>query len=304
MFHRNALLLVAGAAIFALDASVASAQDTTRTRRPTSSRHIPISKESPGEVVPPRVDTVTVYRTDTLQLRRVDTVTRTKTVTRIDTVVQTVNILPRMVGGFYAGLAGGAAVPTGSLREGNNTGALGQVQIGWQGLKNLLGGRLDASYTQFGKDRRFTDFEREFDLTTSTAKMWNINLDLKLNIPGAAHWFGTGTRFTPYLLGGGSWVDYRNLRMQLEDLPVRLVNPLNVPVGPGGVVIVGDLDTWHSKWGWNAGGGLGWHMGSKEIFVESRAIWFNTNNEFTIGETTFKTGHAWQVPVVFGVNFY
>ena len=77
MFHRNALLLVAGAAMLALNASAGSAQDTTRTRRTTSSRRIPVAKESPGEVAPPRVDTVTVYKTDTLRLRSVDTVRTT-----------------------------------------------------------------------------------------------------------------------------------------------------------------------------------------------------------------------------------
>jgi hypothetical protein len=208
-----------------------------------------------------------------------------------------------MVGGFYIGLGGGAAVPAGSLHEGNNTGALGQLQIGWQGLKNLLGGRLDASFSRYGEDRRFEDIARQLNISSTRSDLWNINLDAKLNIPGAAHWFGSGTRFTPYLLGGGSWVDFRNLRLQLQNAPV-VVNPLIVPVGPGGVVIAGDVDSWHSEWGWNAGGGLAWHMGSKEIFVESRAIWFNTNTEFTIGNTVFKTGHAWQVPVVFGLNFY
>ena len=39
----------------------------------------------------PRVDTVTVYKTDTLQLQgRVDTVTTTNTVTHVDTVMQTI----------------------------------------------------------------------------------------------------------------------------------------------------------------------------------------------------------------------
>ena len=69
MLNRNALLLVAGAAFFALDASAASAQDSTSTR-PRSQRRIPVSKESHGEVVAPRVDTVTVFRTDTLAWRR------------------------------------------------------------------------------------------------------------------------------------------------------------------------------------------------------------------------------------------
>src|SRR5512133_393180 len=70
MLNRYAVLLVAGAAIFTLDASAASAQDSTRTR-PRSTKRIPITKEAPGEVVSrtARVDTVTVYKTDTLRLQ-------------------------------------------------------------------------------------------------------------------------------------------------------------------------------------------------------------------------------------------
>src|SRR5215467_7844035 len=107
MLNRNALLLVAGAAFFALDASAASAQDSTTKPRARSERKIPVSKESHGEVAP-RVDTVTVFRTDTLRMApRVDTVTVTNTVTRIDTVVQTVPVITRAVSGFYFGAAGG-----------------------------------------------------------------------------------------------------------------------------------------------------------------------------------------------------
>jgi len=114
MLNRYAVLLVAGAAIFALDASVASAQDTTRAR-PRSTKRIPITKESPGEVVAPRVDTVTVYKTDTLRLEgRVDTVnvTKTETITRVDTVLKApIPEILRQIGGFYIGLAAGSSLP-------------------------------------------------------------------------------------------------------------------------------------------------------------------------------------------------
>src|SRR5215212_7938050 len=86
MLNRNALMLVAGAAIFALDASAAAAQ----VKPPVSTKRIPIAKEPPAQVAPTvRVDSVTVYRTDTLRLPgRVDTVRTTNTVTqtRVDTV--------------------------------------------------------------------------------------------------------------------------------------------------------------------------------------------------------------------------
>jgi Rieske Fe-S protein len=99
MNTRNATMLVVGAAAFlAVGAAAASGQDTTktRTRRTTtttkkaapaaSETRIPVTKEAPGEVVPPRVDTVTVYRTDTLTVAgpmRVDTLRTTVTPTTL-----------------------------------------------------------------------------------------------------------------------------------------------------------------------------------------------------------------------------
>jgi hypothetical protein len=281
MFHRNALLLVAGAAMLALNASAGSAQDTTRTRRTTSSRRIPVAKESPGEVVPPRVDTVTVYKTDTLRLRSVDTVRTTNTVTRIDTVVQTVNLTPKMIGGVYFGLAGGVAIPAGAIRTVNNTGALGQFQVGWQGLKSWIGARFDGSYTQYSENSNYADLGAKPDL-------WNFNLDLKLDIPVGAHWFGGGAQFAPYLIGGGSYVYYRNLRMQLEE-------GLRGGVGPQNALVAGGANNWEHNWGWNAGGGLGWHIGRSEVFVESRAIYFSHGDQFS---------KSWHVPIAFGVNVF
>ena len=88
MFNRNVLMFVAGAAIFALDAPAAAAQ-----ARPTSTRRIPVTKESPGEVTV-RVDTLTVFKTDTLQMPgRTDTVVKTNTVTRVDTVT----VIPKII---------------------------------------------------------------------------------------------------------------------------------------------------------------------------------------------------------------
>jgi hypothetical protein len=291
MFHRNTLMLVAGAAIFALNASAASAQDTTttRTRRATSTRRIPIAKESHGEVAATttavaRVDTVTLYKTDTLRLQgRVDTVTTTNTVTKVDTVVQTVNLTPRMIGGLYFGLAGGTALPYGSIRTVNNPGALGQLNIGWQGLNSVIGIRGDVAYTQYSENATYADLGAKPDL-------WNANLDLKLALPLGTHLFGSSTHFSPYLIGGGSYLHYRNLRMMVDR-----ENGFSGGFGPQHALIAGNSADWQNNWGWNVGGGLGWHFGSKEVFIESRAIRFSNNDQF---------GHAWHVPVAFGVNFY
>lgn len=283
MFHRNSLMLIAGAAIFALNATAASAQDTTRTRT-TSTRRIPVAKEAHGEVVTPtaRVDTVTLYKTDTLRLEgRVDTVRTTNTVTRIDTVVQTVNLTPRMIDGLYFGVAGGTALPRGSIRTVNNAGALGQLNVGWQRLNNPLGVRGDVGYTRYGVNPAYATLGSKPD-------MWNANLDVKLVVPGAEQLFGAATRFSPYIIGGGSYLHYRNLRMILEP-------GFSGGVGPDRALLSGNSQDWQNDWGWNIGGGLGWHFGSKEIFIESRAVRFTNSDQF---------GHAWHIPVAFGVNFY
>ena len=222
MLNRKSLLLFAGAALFALDVTAAAAQDTTTTRRAKSQRRIPVSKEAGGEVATPvvRVDTVTVYKTDTLRMQgRVDTVTTTNTVTRVDTVVQNVPMVVRQIGGLYFGLAGGTNLPEGGLRSVNNVGGTGQLQLGWQGVNSPLGIRGDVQYTQFSEAPAYASLAAKPDVL-------NGNLDLKLQIPIAQHVFGSSVSFTPYLIGGGSYIRYRNLRMQLQG-PSPLTNATN-----------------------------------------------------------------------------
>jgi hypothetical protein len=283
MFNRNALLLVAGAAIFTLDASVASAQAT-------STRRIPITKEAPGEIAP-RVDTVTVYKTDTLRtMGRVDTVrvTQTNTVTRVDTVMQNVPMVAKHIGGVYLGLGAGPNLPFGAIRTVNEAGAMGQVNLGWQSMNMPLGVRLDGSYTQFSDNA-------DYDFLGPKADMWAGNADLRLNLPLFNHFLGSSVLMTPYALGGGSYLRYRNLRMQLHDV--------NGGYGPQHAVIAGTNSStsfsnsdFHDNWGWNAGGGLAFHAGKKEIFVEARAIHFNRDDA--------RYGTSWSVPITFGVNFF
>lgn len=282
MFNRNALMFVAGAAIFTLSASVASAQAKSQKR-------IPITKESPGEVAH---DTVTVYRTDTLRTEpRVDTirVTQTNTVTRVDTVVQNVPMVAKHIGGLYLGLGAGPNLPFGAIRTVNEPGAMGQVNLGWQSLDMPLGVRLDGSYTQFSDNA-------EYDFMGPKADMMMGNADLRLNLPLFNHFLGSSVLMTPYVIGGGSYLRYRELRMQLHP-------GLTGGYGPQRAVIAGTNSTtsftnsdWHDSWGWNLGGGLAFHAGKKEIFVESRAIHFVRDAN--------RYGTSWSVPITFGVNFF
>jgi len=289
MMNRNALLLVAGAAFFTLDASIATAQ----ARKPTSSKRIPITKEAPGEVTqaPPRVDTVTVYRTDTLRTPpQTDTVRLTNTVTRVDTVTQSVPMIPRHVGGMYLGLGAGPALPFGAIRTVNSPGAMGQINLGWQGLNNPLGLRADVAFTQYSDNADYASLG-------SKAEFWNINLDPRLNLPFFNHTLGSSVLFTPYLIGGGSYVRYRNLRMKFESGTGGVGNQHAIIAGAEESSIGNNgfqNDSFHDEWGWNAGGGLAFHAGKKEMFVEARAVHFNRD----------LFGTSWHVPVTFGVNFF
>ena len=307
MLNRNALLLVAGAAFFALDASAASAQDSTNSKpRAKSERRIPVSKESHGEVVAPRVDTVTVFRTDTLRMApRVDTVTVTNTVTRIDTVVQTVPVITHPVSGFYFGAAGGTNFPASGLGTVNTAGGTAQMQVGYRRLQQYWGVQLDGQYSQFGRANGLAFLGGRPDV-------WNINLDGRVDVPWVNRLFGNNTWFTPYIIGGASWVDYNNLRQKLDELNVTTVsgNEINPVISDGG-----------SHWGWNAGGGLAWHMGRTEVFLEARAVGFNRSaSDLTVTTVSGTTSngivvnninvegrgfkHALQVPITFGLNFF
>jgi hypothetical protein len=302
MFNRNALLLVAGGAFFAL--STASAQT-----RPTSTRRIPVSKEAPGEVATPRVDTVTVYRTDTLRMQgRVDTLRMTNTVTVHDTVVNTINAARPLVGGMYFGIGGGVALPYGSLRDVQQSGELGQIELGWQRVNSPLGVRLDGVWNKYGNTIGYgcSTFGCE------RPQMMNLNADLRLNLPIFNGLLGSSVRMTPYLLGGGSWVRYQNLRMKID---ADGANGSNVGgVGDAHAVIAIDdggtttaNSDWHSDWGFNFGGGVGFHAGKKEVYIESRGIRFTHDNGGITGATGTNgaTFHAaYNVPIVFGVRFF
>jgi len=292
MLKRNAVMLVAGAAIFALDASVMLAQT------PTSSRRIPITKEAPGEVATPRVDTVTVYRTDTLRMMgRTDTVRLTNTVTRVDTVMRNVPLVARHVGGLYVGLGGGVGLPYGSIRTVNEPGELGQVNIGWQGLNSALGFRLDGTYSRFARNPMYVGLGTGQSI--DRPMMFTGNADIRLNLPFFNNTLGSSVKFTPYLIGGASYFRYSDLRMKMD---ADGSNPNPGGYGPQHAVFAGnDMMTsdgaYHSDWGFNAGGGLAFHSGKKEIFIEARGQAFQHGSSDVFHR-------AWQMPLTFGVNFF
>jgi hypothetical protein len=327
------------AAMLTLGAALATAQDTSKAK-PRSDRRLPISKEAAGEVVREvvRTDTVMVYRTDTVERIRRDTVRLTRT--RIDTVIPRLPAY-RYPAGFFAGAAGGFSTPSGSLYTPNSTGGAAQIQLGWLNAKQVIGGRLDWNGAWPGQDSRFSRLQGQ-------ASIQNFSADLKLQWPfnfgGDRYKYkpdpcegpmtytrGPFHRFAIYGLGGFTYTTYRNLPMRINTPDVftngTIISGDSVIVVNPGTVVPGTIingqnvaffvpgeDNWHSRGGWNAGGGLSMFWGHTELFVEARVIGFKPRsvdiNNFTINNVNgvntvnFSAPQARQVPVVLGVNWY
>jgi hypothetical protein len=270
---RNTCIFVLGA--MAVLSTTAAAQSTRSTRR------IPITKESGGEVVPmtPRVDTVTITRVDTVQVNNFRTDTVTTTVTRYDTVtVSAPAPVLRFPSGLYFGLGGGAADVGGSLDNPNNMGYTAQAQLGWQGFNNPIGLRIDANYVRPGEDSQFSGLGGDPDIL-------NFNGDLKLALPVFNHLFGMSPRFSLYGIGGATYTMFKDLRYRLEP---------GVAGGTGTLNVTAPNPDWKGDWGWNAGGGGSLLFGRTELFLESRVLAF----------TPTGAPQGRQFPIVLGINFY
>lgn len=279
MLNRTALMLVAGAAIFTLDASAASAQDTTRTR-PTSTKRIPVTKESRGEVALPKTDTLTVYRTDTLRLQgRVDTVTNTvtNTVTRYDTVTQMIPMKLREFGGFYWGLGVGSSLPAANFNDSDHPGWRVEVPIGIDPVGSPLGFRLNLGYARYAPHDYLT---RLLD----NAQTMNADADLKLRM-----FSGTpaGMHVQVYGLGGVSYNRFKDILENNDGV-------YNIGDISGGNSIPTTADNnWHNGWGFNTGAGVAVGHGIANLYVESRFVRFSGENS-----------HISHVPIVVGMTWY
>ena len=273
----SARSLAGAVAMLTVGASVLFAQDTTRAR-PTSTRRIPITKEG-GEVAR-KVDTVTVYRTDTLRVNVTtpptiihDTVTRT--VTRVDTVTNTYYPPIRLPNGFYAGLAGGVNAPNGAIFTPNGAGPTVQAQFGWQGAKQVLGIRTDLGWSTLGEDSRYAAPQGDPDI-------WNWSISAKAQLPWLTHTFGATHRFTLYGIGGYTHTWFKNL-------PMRVDSPT-----PNTLLFVQGTGDWTNMNGWNAGGGASLMWGRTELFIETRVLAFTPDN----------APQSRQMPFMLGMNWY
>jgi hypothetical protein len=257
----------------------AAAQGTTR-----ADQRIPVNvKDAGGTVELIRVDTVLQFRTDTLRLYRTDTLrvpgpTVTNTVTRFDTVM--VETLPGWMhrpNGMYFGLGGGVAIPSGAIGTAQANGYAFQAHVGVDPAGSPLGLRLDANWARYDDENPYKN--NPDGSNRARPEVINVGANLKLRLPTLSQRFP----LAPYLTGGGNYIYYKDLLIQVDPQAGLLEN--NVAPSDG---------NWHDKWGYNLGAGftLGW--GKTELFVESRLIDFKPANASV----------AKQLPIMIGINWY
>lgn len=258
-FKISSTIALGVALAIAVDASIAGAQDTTRTRRRSDVR-IPVSKE-PAQPAPCVCDTVRITRVDTVTQWRRDTVTVTREVAAPAPIVP-VPVARTWGRGFYMGLGGGVSMPNRDYRNYDNgynvTGMIGVDPVSYP-----LGWRLDLSYDRWS-ERDVTD-----QLAPSPTHV-TANLDLKLRIPV----FG---RVAVYALGGGTAAFSKDLLVGPRYQGTTVLTTANQATLAPSIQLE---DGWHTNFGFNGGGGVSFGLGrTVDLFIESRLIADKTDTD-------------------------
>ncbi|MEP6618354.1 MAG: hypothetical protein ABJE47_03525 [bacterium] len=281
MKTRNFALCALGlAAAFSLGGSV-----TASAQRATSPTRIPVRKDTKKDTA------VTVVKTDTVRVVRVDTVmspprVETRTVTVHDTVTKIqMEMLPEQkLPGVYFGLGAGIASPFQSWRGSTKDGPVIQGQLGWFPKNGALGLRVDGDYAFLA--HRATDCPNCPD-----PKLLSGSADLVLRLP-----LDRKSPLNPviYFLGGGGLDKFSDF------LPYRNSDNAIVTAGsdtylqyPGNVLTATTAGDKSLFYHYDAGFGLDFNAGPAHMYLESKYVSISTTN-----------GNSHYFPIVAGFKFY
>jgi len=282
MKTRNFALCALGlAAAITIGSTEASAQAKSQTR-------IPVRKEEPKE--PPKVDTITIVRVDTIRLPgRRDTVVRTVTLPVVhDTVMERLPV--QRLPGWYGGIGGGVAVPMNNWRNTTKDGGAIQGMVGWFPKNATLGLRVDA----LGD---FLSHRSTGCVNCPDPRIFEINLDAIARFPlDRTSWLNP----TIYLIGGGgldkfdNFIPFVNSDGKIVTAGGNTFIGIQSPTPPFNILLVRQTDD-NSDWFWNYnfGAGIDWKTFGLTWYVESKYTTINTHN----GNT-----HYW--PITIGLKFF
>jgi len=173
-------------------------------------------------------------------------------------------------GGWYVGLGGGAAVPTGTISDFYKPGFGVTVPIGWQPTTSAFGIRFDLGYSRFnGRSAGTNGLSFQPDDPNIFSATGNLTLDLVK--------FGESRRGALYLVGGGGvyrFTDFFSGDRSDNDTESAFQG---TPTTKGGLT---------------GGAGLAFPIGGASLFVETAYT-----TAYTEGNNT-----RW-VPVMFGLKW-
>jgi hypothetical protein len=243
------------AAALSFASTLAAQQDTTKLRRTTtSSTRIPISKESPGEVVTVRVDTVYVTRYDTVRttLTRVDTVTVTP---------PTPLVIPSIKGPMFWGVFAGATAPGGNIDRVYVNGFHAGGVLGWERQTSPIGLRLDGGVSQLGRETMVGYTPDQIGI--GTPLFMHLAGDVKAKVLMLRGW-------SFYGIGGVNATRFKRISLATTqgnecDFTIRGSCYENAP------------KDWKTKFGYNFGLGVDFHIGSQDMFLEARRLTIATD---------------------------
>ena len=249
--------------------SSAQQQDTVRLRT-TAEQRISVSK---GEVaLPPRVDTVYVTRVDTLRLTevRVDTVR-----TAIERIVPCAGE-PR--GDMFWGIFAGTTAPADEIDWIYTKGFHVGGALGWESRRSPLGLRLDGAVSQLGKEQGSWNAVNQ---GSGTSLILHLAGDLKLTPLRFGGW-------APYGIGGLNYNRYRRVALEAS-----ANDNCDFTLRDGKCFQNANDASWSDKFGFNVGGGVDFHIGSQDMFLEGRWMAIMANGQRT-----------WTIPISLGVRYF
>lgn len=281
---RTRLMRAQVLTIVALGAMLATtARAQTSTRRAKSTSRIPVTKEPVTPDSSVTRDSVTAVNPTPPPAQPAAVYTEPTPAPVYSAPASPRLRMKRYGNGGYVGVAGGAGIPTGVIRNGYDAGVGVAVPIGWDAALNPWGFRIDLGYQRLGARSTFRDpftaFPGAFPALQS-AQIYSAMADAKYRIPFSTSWTGPTTGL--YLLAGGGLNHFRHY-----DATFGLTNPefesSTVPTGERSL----------TRFAVNAGGGVYYGFRATEVFLESRYV-----------TTYMPEGRVSYVPIVLGVNLY
>jgi hypothetical protein len=264
------------AAALSFATTLAAQQDTTRLRRTTTSQtRIPISKDSPGEVVTVRVDTVYVTRFDTVRT----------TITRVDTVTVTPPaplVIPKIKGPMFWGVYAGTTWPWGNIDRIYTNGFHAGGVLGFESQNSPIGLRFDGAMSQIGRETMVGYTGNQ--IGTGTPLMLHLAADLKAKALMFKGW-------SFYGVGGVNYNRYKRIALAAEGSTIGQ-NNCNFQVR-GACYENANSQSWSDKFGFNFGLGTDFHIGNQDMFLEARYMAIPANG-----------ARSWTLPVSLGVRYF